>query len=800
MEKLEKVNLKDKVCCVVDNGLFVEISLRLAKDFKEVLYFTEWRSSFPSKRGVMVGEGLEGITRINNLFEVIDKVDVFVFPDCYDGDLQTYLRQQGKFVFGGGNGDELELWRAEAKVLFKKLGLPVNPYKVIIGLDTLRSHLKKVENKFIKISCYRGEGETFHHQNYFLSEPILDLMESKMGAMKYDYEFIVENAIDGDDIVEAGTDLYTIDGQYPKNIISGFEIKDLGYIGAVNEFAKLSPLITDYNIKIADTLKEYQYRGFMSSEIRVGKDKIPYMIDACFSDDTEVLTNNGWKLFKDCIVEDKFATMNTNKEIEYQFATDVIINDYDGKMILLSNDKKSIECLITPNHHVLRYDRDKKELFKEQADSLTDRGFIPRTGVWNGNSELEYFELPEYHKEWDFTSNRALQIKKISFGTKEIKVKEKTNYVISTKVKHEEAIKIPLKDWADFLGWYISEGSTSNEYVTQIAQIKFVDEVKQMLDKLPFEYSYNGTSFRISSVQLTSYLKQYGLCDKKFIPNYIKESNPEIIRTFLNAFNLGDGSRHKGNLIYYTTSKQLADDLQECIFKIGSVSNITFKEIKGTIMKVKDGKEYIRNHNSYTLTEHNTFNDFYFETQSRKKQYINEVDYNGKVYCMTVPNGTLYVRRNGKPFWSSNCQRSGSPPNELYQEMIENLGEIVWYGSQGIMIEPIYKAKYGIEVLIHSDWASDNWQSIRFPEKIRQWVKLRNACKIKGTYYIVPQSDGLPEIGAVVAIGDSVDECIKKVTEYSEQIEGYRLDIKLGSIENMKEVVEKAAKLGIKSI
>jgi len=421
---MEKVNLKDKIVLVWDNGLFVEIAITLSKHFKKVMYYTEWRSSFPSKKGVMIGEGLEGIERVTDVWSHIEEVDLFVFPDCYYGPEQEYLRSIGKRVFGGGNGDELELWRDDAKEHFKKLDLPVSPYKVIKGLDELREYLKKKENCFIKINCYRGDGETWHHENYRLSEPMLNNLDNKLGPMKHDYEFVVEDAVDGDDVVEAGTDLYTIDGQYPKKVISGFEIKDLGYCGAVIEYSKLSPLVTGFNDKIVKTLKDYTYRGFMSTEIRVGKDKIPYMID--------------------------------------------------------------------------------------------------------------------------------------------------------------------------------------------------------------------------------------------------------------------------------------------------------------------------------------------------------------------------------------HCSRAGSPPNELYQNMISNWGDIVWYGAEGVMIEPIYKAKYGIECLIHSDWASENWQAIYFPDEIREWVKLRNACKIGDTYYIVPQSDGLPEIGAVVAIGDSLDECIKKVKKYADQVEGYRLDIKTGSIENMKEVISKAEKLGIK--
>lgn len=418
-----KTNLKDKTVLVLDCGLFVEIAIKLSKEFKKVYYYTEWRSSFPSKRGVMIGEGFDEIERVNDWMSKIDEVDLFVFPDVYYGSEQVYLRSIGKNVFGGGHGDELELWRNEAKKHFKSLGLPVSPYKVLVGLDKLREYLKTKKNQFVKISCYRGDFETWHHEEYKLSEPMLDKMERSLGVMKDDYEFVVEEALDGEDIVEAGSDLFTVDGKYPDKVISGFEIKDLGYVGAVKEYSKISPLVTGFNDKISKTLKDYTYRGFMSTEIRVGKDKIPYMIDF--------------------------------------------------------------------------------------------------------------------------------------------------------------------------------------------------------------------------------------------------------------------------------------------------------------------------------------------------------------------------------------CARAGSPPNELYQEMISNLGEVMWYAAQGILVQPKYAAKYGIECLIHSDWASDEWQAVYYPKEINQWVKLRNACRINGIDYVVPQNDGLPEIGAVIAIGDSVDECIEKVKGYAEQVKGYRLDIKTGSIENMKEVLEKAKRIGI---
>jgi hypothetical protein len=131
-------------------------------------------------------------------------------------------------------------------------------------------------------------------------------------------------------------------------------------------------------------------------------------------------------------------------------------------------------------------------------------------------------------------------------------------------------------------------------------------------------------------------------------------------------------------------------------------------------------------------------------------------------------------------------------------EMMDNLAEIMWYGAEGKMVDPIFNCKFGIEVMIHSDWADKNWQAVHVEPKIRKWVKLRNLTKIEGTYYIVPHEQGLPEIGAVVAIGNSMDECIEKVKKYAEQISGYRIDIKVGSIDNMTETIAKGEKLGIK--
>jgi len=775
------IDVSDKKVLVVDDGMFIEFAIRLARDFKKVLYWTNWKSEYPLSKDDMIGVGVPGIERVSELFDYIDKVDLIVFTSIYYGDLQEFLVKKGYRVFGSRKGDELERKRVEAIEHFKDLGLPQPKYKQIIGIDNLIKYLSDKEDKWIKVSEYRGKNETWHYIDKELSSRKLAEKKHELGDEGKVFEFLVFDPINGDDIVECGFDTpITVDGKYPKSVINGYEKKDCAYLCRVRKYSDLSPVITDFNEKIAPTLEEYQYRNAMSTEIRVGKNKVPYMIDmTCFSDDTEVLTNDGWKLFKDCTVENTFATLNIeNNHIEYQHALNYIEKDFVGNMTLLTNNKKTIECLITPDHDVLRYDRHKEKLFKEKANDLTDKGYIPRTGIYT-NNEDGFFELPEYHNEWDFIGQ---------YG-----------HTICTKTKHEPLLKIPMKKWAAFLAWYLAEGSTSRGYIVSLSQFTRCDELEHVLKDLGIKYSKLKKGFQISSVQLATYLQQFGICNEKYIPRYILDSSYDVIRTFLDNYILADGSTSDNKKIYRTTSKAIIDGLQECIFKTGSVGNIYSDGRKGTeVIGFKDNnKVYIRNHDCLSIIERQNFTDYWFETGCRKDRYIKDIYYDGKVYCLTVPNGTLYVRRNGKPFWSGNC-RQPSPPGEIYLELIGNFSEMVWGASEGILVEPIYLAKYAIEVMVNSCAAENGWLDIRFPKSIRKWVKLRNLAVIDDVYTIIPRHNDFNNIGAVIAIGDSIEEVVELAKQRCKLIKGEDIECKLDDIKPLMEIIKKGEGIGLK--
>lgn len=157
----------------------------------------------------------------------------------------------------------------------------------------------------------------------------------------------------------------------------------------------------------------------------------------------------------------------------------------------------------------------------------------------------------------------------------------------------------------------------------------------------------------------------------------------------------------------------------------------------------------------------------------------------------------MRITEDGTPWIIDPMTRFGSPPSELVLNMYTNLADILWYGAEGECIAPIPEDKYGVELLIHSSWADKNWQAVEFPPELRENIKLRNLCVIEGKYYVVPQSVGLPEIGAVVATGATIEEASKKVKEYAEKIEGYGVDTYPDSLDKANEQIQKLKKFGI---
>jgi hypothetical protein len=269
-------NYKNKSVLIIDNGTFFNLAQVLSKYFGKVYYFTPWVSQSPKSNMSCPGMGFEdqGIYRTDFPFDVIDKVDLIVFPDVYSGDIQIFLSEKGYRVFGSKHGDNFELDRVFQKEFCKKAGIQIGPYVEINGIDELKEFVHNNDDIWIKTSgMYRGDegAETFYSKNHEQGRPHIHRMEVEVGIRKDLITWICEKPIDG---IEDGYDGYCIDGKFPQKNIYGVEIKDKAYLCKV--INKIPDHIKLVNDKLSDYFKENQYRNFFSTELRDGK-----LIDPC---------------------------------------------------------------------------------------------------------------------------------------------------------------------------------------------------------------------------------------------------------------------------------------------------------------------------------------------------------------------------------------------------------------------------------------------------------------------------------------------------------------------------------------
>ena len=352
----------------------------------------------------------------------------------------------------------------------------------------------------------------------------------------------------------------------------------------------------------------------------------------CYDDQTEVLTNNGWKLFKDVLPDDEICTLSSESEIEYHKPIQSFIYDYDGELIHFKSLKSDL--MVTPNHRMLYADKhNHKHGFVNAEDYSITKHPIPNKGTWRGGKySASIFELPAIKSEW----------KSGNYG--------------SNQIKKWDAIAIDMITWVKFLGLWLSEGSVDNiniasthGYRVTISQtkehnLKYIEEI---LDSMPFKWVYDGKNFIICNKQLWTYMKQFGKQKDRYVPTYVKDLGADYIAAFLDALWLGDGSVHKtsGQSVYYTTSKQLADDVQELLVKAGYQASM--HQRKPRISKI-GGRAINSSMICYEVSVR--FSAYTYLNDKISKR----VPYRGKVYCLEVPNNTMMVRRNGYTLWCGN--------------------------------------------------------------------------------------------------------------------------------------------------
>ena len=272
---------KNLSVCVVDNvgSTFLPVVKRLSKFFGKSYFYSVNQSPYPRQSVDLAGSGFDDFELIHEFWSMVDQFDVIVFPDIYFNDWGKRLRAMGKLVWGGTEAEVLETDRHLFKDELTSVGMPVAPTEYVIGIEALSEKLQKIEDKWIKISYYRGELETFHHIDWNQSKQWVDELRYTMGPLGNTLEFQIEDSITA--VAEMGSDGWAINGKSPNFLTWGIEVKDCGYIGKASAYKDLPMPLKYTNDTFAPILQKYNHTGFYSNEVRYTEDGKCYYTDPC---------------------------------------------------------------------------------------------------------------------------------------------------------------------------------------------------------------------------------------------------------------------------------------------------------------------------------------------------------------------------------------------------------------------------------------------------------------------------------------------------------------------------------------
>ena len=320
----------------------------------------------------------------------------------------------------------------------------------------------------------------------------------------------------------------------------------------------------------------------------------------CFTPDAEVLTRGGWKFWPDVTMEDEICTL-IDGEICYERPSKITNEPFEGSLIGWSSPFTDI--LVTPGHNMY----------------VTDS---------HGRSEMRFEPAYKSMEKKRKYMHAGGEWRQGDLG--------------------DEAL-------AAFFGIYIADGNVHKREVCfgGIPEHKRI-EFEGIINALGWKYALRGKDLIVFQCPYLDQLSELGKAHEKRVPEWIRNGTASMIRTFLDAYAKGDGTRRENNLTCTTVSLQLADDIQEMCLKAGWSAAISIRDRRMQSHQI--GKYVCTNkHVSYDIRIRKT----------KKMAKINPdfcytTPYKGRVYCVTVSSHVIYTRRNGKPAWIGQTGEMGT--------------------------------------------------------------------------------------------------------------------------------------------
>jgi len=366
----------------------------------------------------------------------------------------------------------------------------------------------------------------------------------------------------------------------------------------------------------------------------IAQEKGEIDFDCYLEKETEFLTKNGWKKFDHITELDLLATLNRKHNLVFQKFKNRFVKEYTGAIYTYEN--RFTRFAVTPNHRL--YVSDCHRSLKNHFSTK----YLPAYSNWHFETFQHLIDSNRSHK----------------------------HILLSPYVANKK--KYPISDNDIILmGSFLSEGSVvfdkkHNPKELYVAQNRggklcvFMNKIKPV-KKFNIAITSHKRDHRVeltyrikNPLIATTYLKDFGHgCNNKHLADYVFSFSPKQVELFLNTLLAGDGHRHKkGHVVYYSTSKQLIEDLQRLLFINGKISQIygsyfykdkmyqklpiyqlfipkTNRHVCGMVKYFSHSKANIKN-NKLCLGV-------------RKKHVRNQ-----KIVCFEVDNSILITRNKGK--------------------------------------------------------------------------------------------------------------------------------------------------------
>lgn len=272
------MDLSSEKILILDYGNNIGFAMRLARSFGTVFYWggPYVTDSFPKHNVADIGNNVPNIVKVKEWAEVYDEVGMVAFCDSMEPALQNWMRGHGMPVFGCGYAERLEHDRLFIKQTLAELGLPVGTYYTAHGLDQLEQILIGAKNVFVK-SQTRGNGETWFHKNWQLTERQFMKLRTEMGLYANRETYVVEEMLPA--IGETGFDGFFVGSEFAPIGLCGVERKDAGFLGRFVRYQLLPECIKMVTDKLAPIFEQMGYNGQYSNEIIISKDKRGFLLD-----------------------------------------------------------------------------------------------------------------------------------------------------------------------------------------------------------------------------------------------------------------------------------------------------------------------------------------------------------------------------------------------------------------------------------------------------------------------------------------------------------------------------------------